>query len=55
MLHRVETGPMMDEKEFDKEVVGVAVKAAIAKYDIEFDTDNEVPSDDVKICDVRDK
>ena len=46
---------MMDEKEFDKEIVGVTVQAAIAKYDRKFDADIVVPSDDVKICDVRDK
>jgi len=45
-LRRAETGPFLDEKEFDRKVVAATVKRLVDKYRIRYDGAEIVPSDD---------
>lgn len=46
VLKRAETGPMMEEKQFDLEVVAGSIREIAKKYGIKFDRENIVPQDD---------
>ena len=46
VLRRAETGPIIDEKEFEQQLITSTVKRLIKKYGIEFDPQKLVPSDD---------
>jgi hypothetical protein len=46
VLHRAETGPIMDEEDFERTLVAPTVKKLIAQYDIKFDGSTIVNSDD---------
>ena len=46
VLEKAETGPVIDEKVWDQQLIGAKVKELIAKYDISWDEDILVPSDD---------
>lgn len=46
VLHRAETGPIMEEEAFERTLVAPTVKELIAKYDIKFDKSTIVSSDD---------
>jgi len=46
VLHRAETGPIMDEEKFERELVAPTVKELIKKYDLKFDDKVIVNSDD---------
>ena len=46
VLYRAETGPIIDEKEFEAKLITSTVKRLISKYDIKFDRNTIVPSDD---------
>ena len=46
VLEKAETGPVIDEKVWDQELIGAKVKELIAKYDITWDENTLVPSDD---------
>lgn len=46
VLEKAGTGPIIDEKDWDRQYIGSKVKELIAKYDISWDEDVFVPSDD---------
>jgi len=46
ILHRAETGPIIDEKDFEAKLITSTVKKLIKKYDLKFDRSTIVPSDD---------
>ena len=46
ILTRVESGPIIDEKEFEAKLITSTVKRLISKYEIKFDKNVIVPSDD---------
>ncbi len=46
VLNRAETGPIIEEKEFEAKLITSTVKRLINKYDIKFDRTTIVPSDD---------
>jgi methylamine--corrinoid protein Co-methyltransferase len=46
VLYRAETGPIIDEKDFEAKLITSTVKRLISKYDIKFDRSTIVPSDD---------
>ncbi len=45
-LRRAETGPLLNEKEFDRRVVAATVKRLVEKYHIRYNPAEIVPSDD---------
>ena len=46
IYERAVKGPIMSEKDFDMKVFLPTVKDIVKKYDIRYDKDNPVPSDD---------
>ena len=46
VLHRAETGPIIDEKEFEAKLIRSTIKNLISKYKIKFDHSVIVPNDD---------
>ncbi len=46
VLYRAETGPIIDEKDFEAKLIRSTVKRLISKYDIQFDKGTIVPADD---------
>ena len=46
VLHRAETGPMMEEADFERTLVAPVIKDLCKKYDIKFDKSVFVPCDD---------
>ena len=46
VLHRAETGPIMEEEAFERELIAPTVKKLIKKYKIKFDESIIVNSDD---------
>jgi methylamine--corrinoid protein Co-methyltransferase len=46
VLHRAETGPIMEEEKFERELVAPTVKKLVKKYDLKFDDKLIVNSDD---------
>ncbi len=45
VLERAETGPMMEEKEFELRLVAPTIRKLVKKYGIKFDRETIVPSD----------
>jgi hypothetical protein len=52
VLHRAETGPLIFEKDFDTKVLIPNIKRVVKEYDIKYDPENPVPSDDSLAKDV---
>jgi methylamine--corrinoid protein Co-methyltransferase len=46
VLNKAETGPIIDEKEFEAQLITQAIKKLIKKYDLKFDKSILVPADD---------
>ncbi len=46
ILDKTENGPVIDEKVWDKQLINAKVKELISKYEIKWDEDTLVPSDD---------
>ena len=46
VLHRAETGPIMDEEDFERNLVAPTVKKLVEQYDLKFDKATIVNSDD---------
>lgn len=46
VLYRAETGPIMEEIDFERKLVAPTIKQTVEKYDIKFDGDTIVTSDD---------
>ena len=46
VLHRAESGPIIEEKEFERGMVAPTIKRLVGQYEIEFDDRMLVPSDD---------
>ena len=46
VLYKAETGPIIDEKEFEAKLITSTVKNLIKKYNVKFDRETIVPSDD---------
>jgi methylamine--corrinoid protein Co-methyltransferase len=46
ILYRAESGPIIDEKEFEAKLIRSTVKRLISKYEIKFDRNTIVPSND---------
>lgn len=46
VLYRAETGPIMEEADFERKLVAPTIKDAVQKYEIKFDGDTIVNSDD---------
>jgi methylamine--corrinoid protein Co-methyltransferase len=46
ILHRAETGPIIEELDFESKLITATVKQLINKYEIKFDKNVIVPSDD---------
>lgn len=46
IYERAIKGPIMTEKDFDMKIFLPAMKAIVKKYEIQYDKDNPVPSDD---------
>jgi methylamine---corrinoid protein Co-methyltransferase len=46
ILHRAETGPMIEEKDFERKLIAPTVKRVVEEYGIKFDGSVAVPSDD---------
>jgi len=46
VLHRAETGPMIEEADFERTLVAPAIKKLVQKYDIKYRKEVFVPSDD---------
>ena len=46
VMYRAETGPIIDEKEFEAKLITSTVKKLISKYELMFDKTTIVPSDD---------
>jgi len=45
VLHRAETGPVIDEADFERHLVAPTIKRLVEEYDIKFDESAIVPSD----------
>jgi len=52
VLHKAETGPIVLEKDFDKRILIPNIKRVVKEYDIKYDPNNPVPSDDSLAKDV---
>lgn len=52
VYRRATTGPRMEEKEFDREILSKRVGELVKEYDIKYDPENPVPSDDSLLDDV---
>ncbi|MEM0057162.1 MAG: monomethylamine:corrinoid methyltransferase [Saccharolobus sp.] len=52
VLSRAETGPLILEKEFDRKILIPNLQRVIKEYDIKYDPENPVPSDDSLAKDV---
>lgn len=46
ILDKTESGPVIDEKVWDRQMIGTKVKELITKFEINWDEDTLVPSDD---------
>ena len=46
VLHRAETGPIIDEAEFERKLVAPTIKSLLKKYEVKYDKTIFVPSDD---------
>ena len=46
VLHRAETGPIIEEADFERRLVAPTIKNLLKKYDIRYDKSVFVPSDD---------
>ena len=46
VLYRAETGPMMEEPDFERKLITPKIKEIVKKYGIKFDGETIVPSDD---------
>jgi len=46
VLHRAETGPIIEEADFERRLVAPTIKRLVEKYDLKFDGSTIVPSDD---------
>ena len=46
VLHRAETGPIMEEADFERKLVAPTIKRLVKKYSIKFDPQTVVPFDD---------
>jgi methylamine--corrinoid protein Co-methyltransferase len=46
VLEKADTGPVLDEKEWDQKYIGAKVKELIEKYDIAWNDEDFVPSND---------
>jgi methylamine--corrinoid protein Co-methyltransferase len=46
VLHRAETGPILDEPDFERRLVAPTIKRLVERYDLKFDGSSIVPSDD---------
>lgn len=46
VLHRAETGPLMEEEDFERKLIAPTVKELVKKYDVKFDEAAIVNSDD---------
>ena len=46
VLHRAETGPIMEETDFERQLVAPTIQRLVKKYGIKFDPINIVPNDD---------
>lgn len=46
VLHRAETGPVMEEADFERRMVAPTMKKLVDKYNIKFDSSSLVPNDD---------
>ena len=46
VLHRAETGPVIEEADFERKLVAPAIKQAVEKNGIEYDGETVVNSDD---------
>lgn len=46
VLYRAETGPIMEEADFERTLVAPSIKAAVEKHNINFDGVTAVNSDD---------
>ena len=46
VLHRAETGPIMEEADFERHMVAPTIKRLIKEYGLKFDRQTIVPSDD---------
>jgi methylamine--corrinoid protein Co-methyltransferase len=46
VLHRAETGPIIDEMEFERRLVAPTIRNLVKQYDIHYDKSVFVPSDD---------
>jgi hypothetical protein len=46
VLRRSETGPLVTEKDFDRRVLVPEIKRVVKEYDIKYDPETPVPSDD---------
>jgi methylamine--corrinoid protein Co-methyltransferase len=46
VLHRAESGPIIEEKEFERKLVAPTIKRLVGDYEIAFDDRTLVPSDD---------
>src|SRR3990172_164721 len=46
VLHRAETGPMIEEREFEATLIAPTTKRLVREYGIKFDRETIVPNDD---------
>ncbi len=46
VLEKADTGPIIDEKDWDRKYIAAKVKELIEKYDISWDEEDFIPSDD---------
>ena len=46
ILEKADTGPVIEEKEWDYQYIGAKAKELIKKYDISWEAETYVPSDD---------
>ncbi len=46
VVKRAMTGPICSEKEFDMEIVVAEISRVVDKYEIKYDPENPIPSDD---------
>ena len=46
VLHRAETGPIIEEAEFERRLVAPTIRSLLKKYDIKYDKTVFVPHDD---------
>ena len=52
VLRRSETGPLVTERDFDRRVLVPEIKRVVKEYDIKYDSETPVPSDDSLARDV---